>query len=159
MSTSTDQGARYTTLYMPGYGGVCGEHPEWYGLVCTTSTSGSATPPAVGSPVPTTTYTYNENLQPETLSESVNGVTERTVNYAYDLSGRPTDTSTVDNSATGSVAVDDVEPVYSSTTGLQTATDYVTGDVISNGTMTSGGTAASSTATAYDANGRVSVLT
>ena len=159
LASASNQGSRYTTIYMANYGGACGANPQWDGLTCTTSTSGGATPPATGSPVPSRAYAYNFNLQPQTVTESVSGVTERTTNYAYDLAGRLTDTSTVDNAATASVAVNDVEPVYSPTTGLQTSTSYVTGDVIALGAMTNPGTVVSSVSSTYDANGRVSSST
>ena len=45
--------------------------------------------------------------------------------------------------------------MYSPTTGLQTGTQYVTGDTLTMGTFTSVGTATSSTTTTFDANGRV----
>jgi len=45
--------------------------------------------------------------------------------------------------------------VYSPTTGLQIGTQYVTGDTLTMGTLTSVGTVTSSTTTTFDANGRV----
>jgi YD repeat-containing protein len=78
---------------------------------------------------------------------------------AYDLSGRLTDTYTVDASGTSSTSVDDVEPTYSTTTGLQTGAQYVTGDVITWGTLTTAGTPVSVTSSTYDADGRMSSST
>jgi RHS repeat-associated protein len=157
MSSGNDQGTRTDVYYSASGSGTCNANTAWAGLLC--QTAPGATAPAVGSPVPTTTTTYNGNLEPQTVTQVVSGTTERTTTNAYDLSGRATATSVTDASGLSDVAVNDVEPVYSSTSGLQTATDYVTGDSIANGTLTAPGTVTSSLTTGYDANGRVQSYT
>lgn len=157
MSSGSDQGATITTYYQGTGSGACNGAPQWAGLVC--ATAPGATSPAVGSPVPTTTTTYNFLLEPQTLTKAVSGTTERTTNYAYDLAGRILATRVGDASGLGDTAVNDLVMVYSSTTGLPTASEYVSGDTISFGALTSTGTVVSSLQRAYDADGRPSSFT
>jgi RHS repeat-associated protein len=155
----TNQGTLYSTYYDVGSPGVCGTMPQWDGLLC--QTFPGANPPSAGDgyPVPTTTTTYNGNLEPQTVAEVVQGVLERTITYVYDLSGRLMATHTVDSTYTGSVPVSDTEPVYSTNSGTQIGLNYVTGDTIVNFTLTVSGTPTSTTGATYDANGRVKSLT
>jgi YD repeat-containing protein len=156
----TNQGSMYDWYWdstLSGTPAECQGVPEFYGLLC--ETAPGATGPGVGSPVPTTRYTYNVNLEPNTVVKTVSGTQERAMVDAYDLSGRLTDTYTVDASGTSSTSVDDVEPTYSTTTGLQTGAQYVTGDVITWGTLTTAGTPVSVTSSTYDADGRMSSST
>jgi RHS repeat-associated protein len=104
-----------------------------------------------------TTTTYEWNLAPQTVAESVAGTTQRVTTTTHDESGRATASRIVD-SVPGDQVVADTVDVYSSTIVLQTATELVSGDTITRDTLASAGTVTSSTATAFDANGRESTF-
>lgn len=113
-----------TVYYTAGSNPVvaaCGNEPEWANLPCQT---GPAAQPGTSGlpPLPVTTYTYDDYLNPSTKTETFGSTGTRITTTSYDAAERPlTQTITVTGTGMGT-AVPETRTLYSAASGLVTDT-------------------------------------
>lgn len=170
-SNGTDAGTRQTIYYTAGTNSAdaaCGNQAAWAALVCVTKHA------AGGLPVERVT-SYNANLQPLELTQTVSGTLRRTITNTYDSAGRSSKSWTKNHSMGGSTATTGTLIEYDPATGFETTAKAIdnTGAVISGkstvashdswGRQTSytvnTGTAAETTTTTYNTAGDVDQVT
>jgi RHS repeat-associated protein len=122
-TTGTDAHTTKMVYYTAGANATvssCGNKPDWNGLLCM---QGPAAQPTTGNagPLPTTTYQYNQWLEPTTTTESVSGAPDRVTQTTYDTASRPYQTSVSGGVGT---AVPTITNLYDPNTGR----NVVTGD-------------------------------
>ncbi len=140
-----------TSYYTATGSGGC-VSPVWAGLVCSV---GPAAQPATGSPLPVTTYTYDQYGNQVTKTDTTGtgaGATVRTTTDSYDAAGRHIGESiSVTPATSGGTPLPAVTYSYDPATGLPTITANSAGQSLTTGYDDLG------RATSYtDANGTVS---
>jgi RHS repeat-associated protein len=164
--TATDTPSSRITIYYSAAANatytVCGDRPEWDGLVCRTHPGGQ---PATGPELPHTVVTYDMYGRVRGSIESTSTGELRRTTVALDAAGRPQTVATTAGSVLGT-AVPKVRTVYDRDTGQAVRTqsldggDNVTAEIVrvydSLGRLTSYTDAdANTSATTYDIASRV----
>lgn len=150
------------TSYFTATGSGSCVSAKWAGLLCSTM---PAAQPSTGSPLATTTYTYNQFGEPLTKTETYGSSgTIRTTTNTFDGAGRSaTQNITVTPSSAGGTVLPTVTYGYSTTLGLPTtagtSSNTVTTGYNNIGEPTSYTDAASTTSTmGYDIDGHLTTV-
>ena len=159
-SNGADVGTRQTIYYTAGTNpvSVCGNKPAWDGAVCQYKYGGA---PSSGPALPTTTYTYNDYLQPATVKEET-GAATRTTSYTYNPDQTVATSAVTLTGLSGSTSVPSITYGYDAGTGLLTTVNPSAGSSITTGYDTWGRVrtytpkTGETTTTNYDTAGRVS---
>lgn len=170
-SNGSDAGSRRIIYYGGGVNQAapeCGDNPAWAGEICKIEYAG----PSADGALPVTWYSsYDSNLQPLEIVESVSGQTRRRVTNTYDSAGRIATTQTKTVGLSGSTSINGQSITYSETTGLPISTHALNaaGDTVGDpitfeydawGRKVSYAPAPGEvTTTSYDSSGQVETIT